>query len=93
MSFLASSRRFLAVLGATSMTARAMAARRLPGVSRPARSSTLASAALASSGSRVEVARTMISALGRVITPSRSAAIVPGSRVARCHATVSIQFA
>ena len=35
----------------------------------------------------------MISALNRVITPSRSAAMVPVSRVARCHAIVSMPSA
>ena len=49
------------------MTARAIAARSAPGVSRAARSSTSASAARASSCSSSAVARAMISALYREI--------------------------
>ena len=51
-NFAAVSRRSFAFSGATSMTARAMAARSAPGVSRAARSRTLASAARASASSR-----------------------------------------
>ena len=51
-NFAATSRRFFAFFGATSITARAIAARSAPGVSRPARSSTSCSAARASAGSR-----------------------------------------
>jgi hypothetical protein len=60
--------RLRALSGATSITARAIAARRLPGVSRPARSSTFALAAWACSGSSSWVALAMICALYREIT-------------------------
>jgi len=72
------SRRSFAFFGAAAMTARAIAARRLPGVSRAARSSTSFSAARASAGSRNAVARAMISALYRDTVPSSSAVFVPG---------------
>ena len=52
-----------ALPGATSITARAIAARSAGGVSRPARPSTIASAARASSGSSRQVARAMTAAL------------------------------
>ena len=89
----AASRRFCAFLGATSMTARRMAARSPPGVSRPARSSTFFSAARASAASSSAVADTMTSALYREITPSRSAVFVPGSRVSSARAKPSRPFA
>jgi hypothetical protein len=73
------SRRLRAFSGATSITARAIAARSAPGVSRPARSSTFASAARASAGSRSWVAWDMTCALYREMTPSRNNAMVPGS--------------
>ena len=89
-AFLAAvSRRSLAFSGATSITARAMAARSPPGVSRAARSRTFASAARASAGSSSAVAPVMSSALNRVMVPSRSAAMVPGSRVCRVWARSS----
>ncbi len=53
----ACSRRLRALSGATSMTARAIAARSPPGVSRPARPSTSASAARASAGVQVRGGR------------------------------------
>ena len=65
------------------MTARAIADRNPPGVSRAARSSTSASAARACSGSSTPVARTMITAFWSVISPRRNAAAVPGSLAAR----------
>ena len=73
------SRRFLAFSGAISITARAIAARNAPGVSRPARSSTIASAARASAGSRSWVAWKMICALYREMTPFRNNAMVPAA--------------
>ena len=75
----ASSRRLRALSGATWITAAATADRSPPGVSRPARSSTSASAARASSGSRFATARAMISTLASRSTPVRNAALVPGS--------------
>ena len=83
------SRRSRAFSGATSITARAIAARSPPGVSRAARSRTLASAAAASSGSSSAVAAAISRALPRLIVPSSSAARVPGSRVSRCSAVPS----
>ena len=59
-SFAAVSRRSFAFFGATSITARAIAARSPPEVSRAARSSTSCSAARASSGSSRPVASAMI---------------------------------
>src|SRR6476659_3547065 len=58
-----------------------MAARSPPGVSRPARSRTLPSAARAPASSSSAVARAMISALYREIIPSSSAAAVLSQRV------------
>ena len=68
------------------MTARAIAARSVPGVSRAARSSISASAARASSSPSSAVARAMISALHREIVPSSSPAFVPGRRAGRACA-------
>ncbi len=85
----AASRRFLALPGATSMTARAIAARSPPGVRRPARPSTIASAARASPGSSSAVAAAMICALSSRTIPSRSVARVPGSLASRAAARVS----
>ena len=80
------SRRFRALPGAASITARAIAARSPPGVSRPARSSTSASAARASASSSRPVAVAISRALPRLTVPSRSAARVPGRWVSRCPA-------
>ncbi len=60
------------------MTARVIAARSPGGVSVPARSSTMASAARASAGSSSAVASAMIIALRRLRIPDRNAALVPG---------------
>ena len=68
------------------MTARASAARSPPGVSRPARPRTFASAARASPPSRYWVSRTISSALPRVMIPPASASRVaaePGGQVPR----------
>ena len=83
MSLAAVSRRSFAFFGATSITARAIAARSPPGVSRAARSSTSASAARASSGSSRPVALAMIWALDMLMVPSSSATLVPGRWVSR----------
>jgi hypothetical protein len=60
-----------------------IAARNPPGVSRPARPSTSASAARAPAASSSLVAVAISCALYREIVPSRSAAAVPGSFPAR----------
>ena len=91
--FAAFSRRCFAFSGATSMTARASAARSPPGVNRPARPTIFASAARASPSDRYWVSRTISSALPRVMIPSASASKVAPRRVARCHAAVSSQSA
>ena len=85
----ACSRRLRALSGATSITARAIAARSPPGVSRPARPSTSASAARASAGSSTVAARAMISTLDSRRVPSRNAARVPGSLTSRSLARSS----
>jgi len=85
----ACSRRFFALPGATSMTARAIADRSPPGVSDPARPSTSASAARASPGSSTAVAAAMISAFSAVTIPARNAARVPGSLTSRSQASPS----
>ena len=64
--------------GATSITARVIAARSPGGVSAPARPSTSASAAPARAGSSSTVAPAMITALRRLRIPARNAALVPG---------------
>ena len=85
----ATSRRFLAFSGAASSTARAIAARSPPGVSRPARPSTSASALRASAGSSTAAARAMISTFDARSVPSRNAAFVPGSLTSRSRARSS----
>ena len=85
----ACSRRFRAFSGATSITARTIAARSPPGVSRPARPSTIASARRASAGSSTATARAMISTLDARSVPSRNAARVPGSFTSRSRARPS----
>ncbi len=68
------------------MTARPIAARSPGGVSCPARPSTIPSAAAASFSSRNWVALAMAVALDSRIRPSRSAALVPGSRASSWYA-------
>ena len=85
----ACSRRLRALAGATSITARAIAARSPPGVSPPARPSTSSSAARASAGSSTAAARAMISTFDARSVPSRNAALVPGSLTSRSCARSS----
>ena len=92
-SFAAASRRFRAFSGATCITARAIADRSPPGVSRPARPSTFSSAARASSGSSSAVAHAMICTLACRSVPARNAALVPGSLTSRSRARSSIASA
>ena len=80
------SRRFLAFSGLTSITARRIAARSWAGVSDPARSKTMASAARASAGSSSAVAAAMISALSWLTIPARNAALVPGRQTSSAQA-------
>ena len=75
------------------MTAWAIAARSPPGLSRPARPRTRASAARASAGSSIMVARAMISTLAWRSTPVRNASLVPGSFTSRAWARSSIASA
>jgi len=81
------SRRFFALPGATSITARAIAARSPGGVSSPARPSTIASATRASAGSSTAVAPAMIIALRRLRIPARNAALVPGRLISSSWAS------
>ena len=77
----------------TAITARAIAARSPPGVSDPARPTTMASAARAWPGSHNPVAAAMIPAFSRFTTPDKNAALVPGKPTSRSAATPSISSA